>query len=102
MLSKCLNPHCTAKFRYLWEGRLFRVDFSEAKRKKSALAGKMPLLCAGEKDRRIEHFWLCGDCAMHLSLELSEVCEVRLVSFRPEEQKAQAAAPRCKLAAHAS
>ena len=103
MLSKCLNPHCTAKFRYLWEGRLFRVDFCEAKRKKSALAGRLPLLGAGEKDRPIEHFWLCGDCAMNLNIELSAAGEVQLVSLAPNPPNAVAAAPPMrKLAAHAS
>ena len=47
MLAKCLNPQCTAKFRYLGEGRLFRIDFAEIKRRRTALPGG-PVLCAAE------------------------------------------------------
>lgn len=76
MLSKCLNPRCTAKFRYLGEGRLFRIDFSEAGRRKKALVGgALPPL-----DREpIEHFWLCESCAPKMTVSLSDAGEVRLV-----------------------
>jgi hypothetical protein len=85
MLSKCLNPHCTARFRYLGEGRLFRIDFSEASRRRKALFGA-PLKL--ETERPIEHFWLCETCAPKMTVQLSEAGEVRLVS-----QNVEGAAP---------
>ena len=59
MLSKCLNPQCTAQFRYLGEGRLFRIDFSEVKRRTNAVppqqasgdgdgANQVPVLCTND------------------------------------------------------
>lgn len=121
MLSKCLNPQCTAKFRYLWEGRLFRIDFSEAKRRKSALphqakyglAGDkisgMQVLCtignsnqpavpeSPQKERPIEHFWLCAVCAASLTIAVSDAGEIQLVKLPPEPVATEAA--RSKLVA---
>ena len=98
MLSKCLNPQCTAKFRYLWEGRLFRIDFSEAKRRKTAVAGLAVLCTIGSskksadgvpepplKERPIEHFWLCANCATSLTIAVSDAGEVQLVKLPPAE-----------------
>ena len=98
MLSKCLNPQCTAKFRYLWEGRLFRIDFSEVKRRESAHAG-MPVLCTidnpgkpaeglpepPQKERPSEHFWLCATCATSLTIAVSDAGEVQVVKLPPPE-----------------
>ncbi len=98
MLSKCLNPQCTAKFRYLWEGRLFRIDFSEDKRRKAALAG-MPVLCTGEKDRPIEHFWLCANCATSLMIAVSGAGEVQLVKLPPRPEPVAAEPSGSKLVA---
>jgi hypothetical protein len=86
MLSKCLNPRCTARFRYLGEGRLFRVDFSEASRKKKALFGG-PLKL--DRERPIEHFWLCENCAPKMTLQLTEQGDVRLISLDTAEEIAE-------------
>jgi hypothetical protein len=32
MLAKCTNPSCSAEFRYLHEGTLFRLDLDSAVR----------------------------------------------------------------------
>ena len=48
MLAKCANPSCTASFRYLREGKLFRLELVS--------------------ERRYEHFWLCSDCCRTLTL----------------------------------
>ncbi len=58
MLHKCANPDCSHPFRRLSEGKLFLVESRpkvepEAKRWAS---------------RRIEHYWLCGECAPLLTL----------------------------------
>jgi len=84
MVSKCLNPRCSARFRYLGEGRLFRIDFSEAGRRRKALAGE-PL---PELDRDpIEHFWLCAGCAPRMTIHLTDAGEVRLVSTERPARK---------------
>jgi hypothetical protein len=85
MLAKCLNPRCAARFRYLGEGRHFRLDFSEASRRKQALLGGTPP--ALEKERPVEHFWLCESCAPQMTIQFSEAGEVRLVSLEGVAKK---------------
>jgi len=51
MLSKCANPTCFARFRYLHEGRIFNIDIAAASGNRQGHVS------------RIEHFWLCEDCA---------------------------------------
>jgi hypothetical protein len=87
MLSKCLNPRCTASFRYLGQGRLFRIDFSEVARRKNALAGR-ELTTVSE--RPVEHFWLCESCAPSMTIQLSEAGEVRLISFETAAKQSAA------------
>jgi hypothetical protein len=61
MISKCANPDCGAPFRYLREGKLFRVELDTLE--------NPPV--PGDLDRpwhRVEHFWLCGRCAGELTL----------------------------------
>jgi hypothetical protein len=55
MLAKCLNPLCTAPFRYLGKGRMFNLEIPQA---------------AGSTHRR-EHFWLCDQCASTLTVVLN-------------------------------
>jgi hypothetical protein len=60
MLSKCANPACSMPFRYLRDGKLFEIET-----KLSAEEGE-----TGSKkaSRRVEFFWLCGDCSAELTL----------------------------------
>lgn len=62
MLQKCANPACASPFRRLSEGKLF-------------LAEVQPLADGARRRgwdergaQRIEHFWLCGECANTLTL----------------------------------
>ena len=70
MVSKCANPSCSASFRFLHEGKVFRVetlrDFGEAADER--LSFKKPA-------RHLEFFWLCERCAalMTLSVENGNV-----------------------------
>ena len=65
MISKCVNPTCSARFLYLHEGKLFRFE-REAKDDVQLLLGFDP------KIRRhspgVEFYWLCGKCAATLTL----------------------------------
>ncbi len=58
MLAKCSNPSCSAPFRYLQGGRLFRLEGDGAVR-------------SGESSR-VEYFWLCGSCSSRMTLHLGE------------------------------
>jgi len=50
MVAKCANPSCNAPFRYLSEGRLFRLETAVGK---------------------YECFWLCAECASKMSLKVA-------------------------------
>jgi hypothetical protein len=52
MLSKCANPACSARFRYLRQGRIFNLEIR-------ALSSDD----LGQTGYRVEHFWLCDPCA---------------------------------------
>lgn len=59
MLSKCANPECDQELRYLRAGKVFKVESGN----------ETPFVVNGSKPvRRVEHFWLCGDCAEKLTL----------------------------------
>ena len=57
MLSKCLNPLCSAPFRYLHEGRVFNIDLVSPDHAQE-----------GSRFHRIEHYWLCSSCALHFKV----------------------------------
>ncbi len=80
MLSKCLNPCCSATFQYLRQGRLFRIDFAEMDRR-SACSGQQIADSQRVNARPSEHFWLCGKCAATMTIAVSGAGEVRLVPF---------------------
>ena len=103
MLSKCLNPHCSATFRYLGQGRLFRIDFAEARRKMAYAGGKMPA-SRGAKSSPIEYFWLCESCAATMTIELGEDGQAHVIprQIAGKIPPAPVAAPRPKLVATAS
>ena len=66
MLAKCANPLCSAPFRYLEAGRLFRVENDSA----NSSCREQP-----------EYFWLCRTCSNSMTLRLDEFGEVRIVGF---------------------
>lgn len=79
MLSKCLNPRCFATFQYLGQGRLYRVDFAEAGRKR-ALAENDVITSVCNKTYPMEHFWLCERCAATMTVEPGGAGDVYLIS----------------------
>ena len=72
MLSKCANPECSASFRYLQEGKLYRLE---------ALSAPDSVYPSGT--RSAEYFWLCAECAAKMSLHLTGDGSVSL-SIVPE------------------
>jgi hypothetical protein len=96
MLSKCLNPGCSATFQYLGQGRLFRFDFAEAGRRRAPSGKKEKVVAAVPgKAHPMEHFWLCESCAAAMTIEFSDAGEVYLVRIESCAKKpAAASAPR--------
>lgn len=62
MLNTCANPNCCEPFRYLRDGKLFRLQ-TDVKGSSSEISNP-------------EYFWLCARCAKTLSLRLTEDGEV--------------------------
>jgi len=58
MLAKCTNRSCSASFRCLKEGRLFRLETD-------------PTLGSSQSNRG-EYFWLCDRCLPTMTLRLGE------------------------------
>jgi hypothetical protein len=67
MLAKCANPSCSRPFRYLHEGKLFRLEPARPK--------------GGSSSQRCEWLWLCNRCAMKVTLSVAgyEVVAVPLL-----------------------
>jgi hypothetical protein len=61
MLAKCTNPSCSKPFRYLHEGKLFRLEAGQPNGRSSY--------------QRREWFWLCDECTSKVTLRV-EVGEV--------------------------
>jgi hypothetical protein len=68
MLSKCANPACSERFRYLRQGRIFNLEVRVA----SSRSDK-------EDSHKVEYFWLCDHCAAAMEV----VCENGLIITRP-------------------
>jgi hypothetical protein len=80
LLSKCANPSCSASFRYLHEGKLFRIDVQV----QPDLA-----LAKGEGDSyrrtlpsRLEFFWLCDSCSNRMTVVYTSDRGVAVVPLR--------------------
>jgi CelD/BcsL family acetyltransferase involved in cellulose biosynthesis len=65
------------------QGRLFRMDFTEAARKSAppgrGLADQEMVAPIRGKSRPVEHFWLCENCARTMTVALSNAGEVEVV-----------------------
>ena len=68
MLAKCANPTCSAPFRYLHEGKLFRLNL-----------GAGPPSPGERQPHNVQYFWLCERCARAMTLEM----HAGKVSVRP-------------------
>jgi hypothetical protein len=66
MLSKCANPICPARFRYLHEGRLYLVTSA------SRFDGRRRLSTSGSNRRSPEYAWLCSACSFCMTIHIDE------------------------------
>jgi hypothetical protein len=73
MLQKCSNPSCSASFRYLRDGKLFRLE-SDPRLRTS-------------KPNKLEYFWLCDGCSPGMSLRIGGEGDVRPVPFPGSDQR---------------
>lgn len=72
MVNFCANPGCGKPLHYLREGRIYVFDASVGMNR------------TGQKrERQLEHYWLCGDCARMLMLVQDAQGWIRIVE-RPD------------------
>jgi hypothetical protein len=62
MISKCANPECAVRLRYLRHGRIFRFDVPSLVFETSGHSRHAKII------RKVSHFWLCGDCCQLMTL----------------------------------
>lgn len=67
MLHKCANPDCVRPFRRLAEGKLFLIEIAGA-----CPSGRTAARWDGQTLHRVEHFWLCEQCASVLTLSFDK------------------------------
>ena len=65
MVSKCANPGCSAPFRYLRTGKLFRVEMEHDPIATQALEA---MFAPQKPTRRAHFFWLCDGCSSKVKL----------------------------------
>jgi len=80
MLSQCANPQCSKPFLRLRDGKLFLVETNRlAKPGESAVP---PFVRARQKQRQVEHYWLCDECARQWTLIYDRERGVALAPLR--------------------
>ena len=77
MLSKCANPNCSATFRFLSEGKLYRIDSKAASVRRGARTESNP-----GRPRIDEYFWLCSSCCLDMTIRIDNNFEISLVRNR--------------------
>jgi hypothetical protein len=73
MLANCANPSCCASFRYLQEGRLFRLEADPE------LTPSVNSYASIQSP--VEYFWLCSLCSELMVLRLGQDGTVVTVSL---------------------
>jgi hypothetical protein len=65
VLHKCANPSCHQPFRRLSQGKLFQVEraYPDSLAVDRPRGGRL-----SRPPRQVEHFWLCDDCCLILTL----------------------------------
>ena len=62
MISRCANPACFTRFRYLHEGRIFQFEV------RSFPVAGVDARGTNSSPRGTEYFWLCDSCALTMTL----------------------------------
>jgi hypothetical protein len=62
MISECANPDCRRELRYLRDGKIYQF-----------------VLSSKTGSKRLEHFWLCGECSKTMILIRVGQSEVKTV-----------------------
>lgn len=65
MITKCANPECSQPFRVFRGGKLFIVEVGLNRQSANPNS-------TGRAQRKLEHFWLCKQCATTMTLVVEQ------------------------------
>jgi len=68
MVNNCANPRCGKPLHYLREGRIYIFD-----------ASARVLEPGAKRQRRLEHYWLCGVCYATMILVQDDLGAIRVL-----------------------
>lgn len=74
MVNHCANPECSKPLHYLREGEIFAFEVFDK------------TLNNGASTRRVEHYWLCGECSQKLLLQRTQEEGLQLVARKRARQ----------------
>jgi hypothetical protein len=80
VLDKCANPDCPNAFRQLSQGKLFVVETGPVIISNTRLWNR-------RTSRRVEHYWLCDDCASVMTLSYEKGRGIKAVPLPKVTQK---------------
>lgn len=66
MTAQCANPACSIPLRFLNAGRLFQFEIRPKPVEREIEPN--PAEPSALASQKIQHFWLCGQCASRLTL----------------------------------
>jgi uncharacterized protein YcsI (UPF0317 family) len=78
MVNQCANPKCGKPLHYLREGRIFVFDLPDP---------NVAFPAPGGRARRLQHFWLCGQCSETMVMEQTSDMQIR-VAFKSRKIEA--------------
>ncbi len=78
MLSHCANSQCSKPFLNLREGKLFVVEADTKTQNQPA----SPFVRVKPRQQKLEHYWLCDECAAHWTLVSHQVQGIEMTPLR--------------------
>jgi hypothetical protein len=80
MLSQCANAQCSKPFLQLREGKLFQVETESLKKTGASFPATSSRV--RQRQRHVERYWLCSDCAAQWTLTYDRERGIMLVLLR--------------------
>lgn len=81
MVAQCANPNCGTQLRSFLEGRLFQFEVVSIS---ISAVDRSDALFEEKPRSQTAQFWLCGQCAGNMRLELEPINGLRLVPLEVE------------------
>ena len=85
MLSKCANPACSKRFRYLHEGKLFLIEPEAGTTRAESRAVRQDT----GKSRAIHYVWLCSSCRRDMTVYVDDEDKVRVIRLNEKWTRAR-------------